>query len=305
MPISLKPISRRNFLKGSLAASATMLAPPWLRAQESKPDPHRFALFSDTHIHVDTAFVHKSKVAETTPWKNFQQVCNEVLALPQRPSAVIINGDCACQAGLPGDYMTLVEGLAPLRAANLPIHLALGNHDHRENFWEVLPADEARKRDVEDHHSLFIPAPRANFFILDSLEATEKTPGLVGSKQLAWLASTLDANADKPSIIFVHHNPDQKTEKISGIQDTRAFYDVILPRKQVKAYIFGHTHDWKREELEGIHLINLPPVAWIFKEGRPNGWVDLNLQANGATFELRTLDPKHPLNGEKYDLKWR
>jgi metallophosphoesterase superfamily enzyme len=302
MPISL---SRRDFLKGSLAASAAMLGPSWLRAHDIKRDPHRFAVLSDTHIHVDTHFVHKSKVAETIPWKNLQQVCAEVIGAPTLPSAVFINGDCAAAAGLPGDYMTLVEGLAPLRAAHLPIHLALGNHDHRNNFWEILPGDEARKLGVEDHHALFVPAPRANFFILDSLHITEKTPGMVGSKQLAWLASMLDANANKPAIVFVHHNPDEKSEKISGIQDTRAFYDVILPRKQVKAYIFGHTHDWKREEREGLHLVNLPPVAWIFKEGRPNGWVDLRLKEDGAIFELRTLDAKHPLNGEKYDLKWR
>jgi 3',5'-cyclic-AMP phosphodiesterase len=312
MPISLQS-SRRGFLKSSLAATASLLAPSWLRALDVTTDPHRFALLSDTHIHVDPAFVHKTKVATTDMWKNLQQVSSEILALSSRPSAIFINGDCAFLAGLPGDYMTLVEGLAPLRAANFPIHLALGNHDHRDNFWEILPKDDARKNDVDDHHALFVPAQRANFFILDSLKITDKVEGNLGQKQLDWLAATLEAHAGKPAIVFVHHNPQDKPkvdpatkkETISGLEDTQALLDILLPRKQVKALVFGHTHDWKREEREGLHLVNLPPVAWIFKEGRPAGWVDLNLREDGGTFELRCLDAKHPLHGEKYDLKWR
>src|SRR5215208_4946168 len=110
MPISLNP-SRRIFLKGSLAATAALLSPNWLHALDVATDPNRFALLSDIHIHVDPAFLHKSKVAVTDMWKNLQQVSSEILALSSRPSAIFINGDCAFHQGLPGDYMTLVEGL--------------------------------------------------------------------------------------------------------------------------------------------------------------------------------------------------
>ena len=312
MPISLRP-SRRGFLKGSLAATASVLAPSWLHALDVSTDPNRFAVLSDIHIHVDPAFVHKSKIGATDMWKNLQQVSSEILALSSRPRAIFINGDCAFHQGLPGDYMTLVEGLSPLRAAKFPIHLALGNHDHRVNFWEVLAKDEARNNELVNRHTLLVPAQRANFFILDSLEFTDKTPGLLGQRQLEWLAATLDAHSDKPAIVFVHHDPQEKPridpttkkETISGLEDTKALLDILLPRKHVKAYIFGHTHDWHREEREGLHLINLPPVAWIFKEGRPAGWVDMNLRDDGATLELQSLDKKHPLHGEKYELKWR
>src|SRR5213076_2539370 len=98
MPISLKP-SRRSFLKGSLAASASLLAPSWLRALETSTDPHRFALLSDIHIDVDRAFLHKSKIGVTDMWKNLQQASSEILALPSRPSAIFINGDCAFHQG--------------------------------------------------------------------------------------------------------------------------------------------------------------------------------------------------------------
>ena len=55
----------------------------------------------------------------------------------------------------------------------------------------------------------------------------------------------------------------------------------------------------------GIHLINLPPVAYTFAKDKPNGWVDVQLGEKGATFELRCIDPKHPQHGEQFDLKWR
>ena len=107
-------------------------------------DPHRFALLSDIHIHVDPAFLHKSKIGVTDMWKNLQQASGEILALSSRPCAIFINGDCAFHQGLPGDYMTVVDAFAALRTAKFPIHLALGNHDDRSNFWEVLPADDAQ-----------------------------------------------------------------------------------------------------------------------------------------------------------------
>src|SRR5712672_1887383 len=100
MPITLKP-TRRTFLKGSLAATASLLAPSWLHGTPdvhpglSSADPHRFALLSDIHIHVDPAFLHKSKIAVTDMWKNLQQASSEILALSSRASAIFINGDCA------------------------------------------------------------------------------------------------------------------------------------------------------------------------------------------------------------------
>jgi hypothetical protein len=76
---------------------------------------------------------------------NFERVGGELLALSERLARVLIDGDCAYLQGKPGDYLTLVELLSPLRTAGLPVHLALGNHDHRERFWTaaVTKKDES------------------------------------------------------------------------------------------------------------------------------------------------------------------
>jgi 3',5'-cyclic-AMP phosphodiesterase len=74
----------------------------------------------------------------------------------------------------------------------------------------------------------------------------------------------------------------------------------------VKAFIYGHTHDWKvTQDASGIHLINLPPVAYVFKEGKPSGWVEAELERSGMTLELRCVPATHPDQDQRLRLKWR
>ena len=140
--------------------------------------------------------------------------------------------------------------------------------------------------------------------MLDSLEETLSTPGLLGRAQLDWLAGALDANRDKPALVMIHHNPGL-TGNV-GLKDTSAFFAVIRPRKQVKAYIFGHTHAWNVwQDQSGIHLINLPPVAYVFEPGQPAGWVHAMLEREGMQLELRCVDPAHNSQGQIVKLQWR
>lgn len=302
MPIHLPPLTRRRFLAGTLAASAAALAPRTVWGNTLDVNPHRFALFSDTHISEERDSVHLgANMAE-----NLSRVGSEALAASQRPAAVLVNGDCAFLQGKPGDYSVLVEVLQPLRAAGVPVHLALGNHDERDHFWAAaeLAADDAQARPVENKQVTVIEAERANLFLLDSLDETNNTPGRLGEPQLKWLAEALDAHADKPAIIFGHHHP-VKGNAGTGLKDTDALFEVLMPRRQVKAYIFGHTHHWQTKKWEDIHLVNLPPTAYPFTQTDPNGWVQLDLAEKGATLELHALDPHHKANGERVELQWR
>ena len=91
-----------------------------------------------------------------------------------------------------------------------------------------------------------------------------------------------------------------------GLKDTLPLLDIIRPRKQLKAYIYGHTHHWSVErDGSGIHLVNLPPVGYVFREGEPSGWVHANLTASGMTLELRCVDPSHKAHGQRFHLDWR
>ena len=305
MPFHLPPVSRRSFLAGSMAAASTLLLGDNLWAaddtESARPDPHRFALLSDIHIAADPAAVLRNVMMA----EHLKKVVAEVATLSSRPAAAAINGDLALGTGEAGDYATLVDLLKPLRAAGVPVHLGLGNHDHRDNFRAALPEADRVATPLKARHAYVIESPRANWFLLDSLVDTNKVPGTVGDEQRRWLAAELDARRNKPAIVMVHHNPDREDPTRGGLTDTVAMLDLLGSRKQAKALIFGHTHRWSFAEEAGLHLINLPAVAYVFRAGDPSGWVDVNLNERGATLELRCVDPTHRQHGEKHELKWR
>ena len=300
MPIHLQPISRRQFLVRSLASGAALALSPSLLAAAKRTDPNSWALLSDTHLAADRSLVAR----DINMTDHFTKVSGELLALPKSPAGVFITGDCAYSSGQTADYRHVADLLKPIREGQMPVHLALGNHDNRERFWEALPEEKASQQPLADRQVAVLRTPLANWFVLDSLEETLSTPGLLGRKQLDWLASALDANQDKPALVLVHHNPGLTGNL--GLKDTAAFFEVIRPRKQVKAYIFGHTHAWNVwKDQSGIHLINLPPVSYVFQPGEPAGWVHALIEKKGMRLELRCVDPAHKAQGQVRELPWR
>ncbi len=301
MPIQLPPLSRRAFLRRALLTGAGLALAPQLHAAMRRTDATSFALLADTHIAADPAKITRA----VNMTDHFTTVAREIVGLPQRPAAAFIVGDCALSSGEPDEYRQLTRLLEPLRADGLTLNLALGNHDQRENFWAATPTQKAPKRPVTDKQVALIKSRQVNWFVLDSLEKTLQTPGALGADQLQWLGATLDANRKVPAIIVVHHNPGEDN-KIGGLKDTNALLEVIRPRPQVKAWIYGHTHNWKvTQDSSGLHLVNLPPVAYIFRAGDPSGWVHATTRPDGLKLELRTIDPNHPAQGQVVDLAWR
>ena len=300
MPITLHPMTRRGFLRLSFASAAALALSDEISQGAPTSDPHRLALLSDVHIAADRSAHERG----TVMFDNLVQARAEVLALEPAPAAVFINGDCAYHNGEAGDYETLLRLLQPIRERGLPLHLSMGNHDNREHLWKSIPDIEVHAGGMDDRQVMIVECERANIFMLDSLQKTNFTPGALGEKQLHWLCSALDARQQRPAIVMVHHQPDQ-SEKPSGLTDTKALLDALLPRRNVKALFYGHTHHWEVSQREQMHCVNLPAVAYVFKAGDPSGWVDAQLRESGMRIELRCLDKSHPKNGETFDLTWR
>lgn len=302
MPVTLRELSRREFLKrAALAGAAAALAPSSQAGLFGKPrDEHTFALFSDTHIATNmTATSRNVNMAD-----NLAACVRELVAWPIKPAAVIVNGDLALKDGQQGDYATFGKLIDPLRALTR-IHLNLGNHDQREHFWSAFPRDAARQKAVAQKQCEVFSSPHANWFLLDSLETTNNTPGDLGVAQFYWLSIELSKRPEKPTIIVVHHNLNT-LGGISGLKDSALVEELFARFPQIKAFIFGHTHNWDiSQHRTGVHLINLPPTAYVFKERRPNGWVRCTLARDGMDLELRALDPVHPEHALVKQLKWR
>lgn len=300
MPVHLPPISRRRFLSGTLAAGASLLLSrdAWGGAAL---DANRFLLFADTHIPEQ----RDQRLRGVSSTEALEQAVRQAVALNERPSAALIAGDCAFRQGDSGDYASLGRLVEPLRRLGMSVHFALGNHDHRERFFAAFPdAKRPEPHEASLKHVALLETPHANWFLLDSLDKTNVTPGALGEAQLAWLAKTLDAHPEKPALLLAHHNPDPLTQT-RGLVDTAGFLKVIVPRKHVKGYFFGHTHRWSTSEVAGIHLVNVPTTAWVFDAAQPRGFLTASLAADRMMLTLHGLDPAQAKHGQSLELKWR
>ena len=293
-------VSRREFLGGSLLSGAAWMLGHAAFSAEPPDDLDRWILLADVHIGQDRSLESRG----IKPAEKFAEARCQFLALTPRPTGLIIAGDCAHSSGLAGDYAVLSEELAPVNDANIPVYMAMGNHDNRERFWAAFPQSRTRsaKSGLEKHALMFLII-HADWFVLDSSVQTGVIPGEMGGPQLAWLANELDKRPDKPALLVAHHYPTDAKDD-NGLRDFDALWDVIRHRTRVKAYFFGHSHRWVLGQREGVHFINLPALAWLF-EDQPRAWTEVVLGPDGLRLQLHCLDDTRPKNGVRHDLLWR
>ncbi|MEQ8786574.1 MAG: metallophosphoesterase [Pirellulaceae bacterium] len=299
MPLHLPAASRRQFLvtvgAGIVACGAPALA-------EEKREEDLVYLLNDTHI-------GEKHPADSPIPSHLRQVVEELVALKRAPAAVLVNGDLALKDGQPGDYRHFARLIRPLRDAGIDLHLTLGNHDHRETFYEVLKEERPESPVVESRHISVVETRHANFFLLDSLTKTMVTQGTLGEEQLSWLTKALDARDAKPAILVAHHNPRLGGDPLhfpGGLIDSRPLWDLLKTRRQVKAYIHGHIHHRSLAEHEGVHIINTPATSYVANpETSATGWTTARLSPTGITLTTHTTDPTHAWNQQRDALTWR
>ena len=307
MPIILPPIARRNFIKGSLTLSGSVVASSSLVVGgdfSAKFDLNRVALLADTHVSADPNQDYPGTKWPGSPvkegeheWVNMAdclvRTAKSIISLNPRPAHLIINGDCAHSRGTEAEYMEFLRLVEPIRAAGITIHVTIGNHDNREKLWKLLPFLKKEQLGV---HAGVIELPHANLFLLDS-----GRKGILGEKQLSWLAQELDERTDKPALVFGHFNPspNRGVRPIRGMPDGESLLALLTDRNHVRAYIHGHTHEWQHAQEAHVNIIGQPAVSYYFGKGHAHGWVDMKLGKASADLELRTILPRHKQNGER------
>lgn len=265
-------------------------------------------MLADTHVDADPAKTARGiSMAE-----NLKQVVAEILADPTRPEFAFVNGDCAYNTGTKGDYETFRPLVQPLLDAGVPVHLTMGNHDDRGPFYELFPEANTEPVTGIERHVSVVESSQANWMFIDTLKEVNKVTGELGAEQRQWISAEINRrSADgKPVIVVGHHYaqylPEGSKEVISGLADTVEFMDLLRSKPQIKAYIFGHSHNYGYKVASGgIHLINQPPVSYLFDPARPNGWLRGQLTANSMTVELRALDKTHAEHSVAKTLAWR
>lgn len=311
MPITLPPTTRRSFVAGSIGVIGGMHLVPYATAESSdNPSPldqSHIALLADTHIHDDPNAIDHGTRWPGSPVEthedvnhadNLKQVVREILAQDPRPAHALVNGDCARSEGTVDENREFKRLIEPLREAGITVLLTIGNHDNRENLWQVMPE---LKREAIGRHVGVVELSDAYLVLLDS------DRGVVGKEQFEWLEQTLETLEKKPVLCFEHYNPYLRSgaRPLRGVNDGETLLKMLTEHKNVKSLSFGHTHQWDIDQWIDVHMINQPSVGATFGKDDPMGWVDMKLTETGTILELRCIDEKHPQHLERHELTWR
>lgn len=254
----------------------------------------RWALLSDTHLPADPADEYRG----FKPHDNLVKIAPAVSAA--QVEGTLICGDLARLKGLPGDYDALKGLLAPI-SQKMPVAMALGNHDDRKNFLSAF-SPAAGQQKVSGKSVAVVEGSAMRLVVLDSLLEANVTPGLLGKAQRDWLLTFLAAAPPRPTMIFVHHTFDDGD---GSLMDSRKFFDIIRGFPSVKAVVYGHSHVYRFDIWEGIHLINLPAVGYNFTDQEPVGWLESELTGEGGAFTLRAIGGNKAQDGQTVSVRWR
>ncbi len=287
------PINRKRFLQTSSAITGSLLASTH-RANASDADQAHIALFSDTHTPADASNEYRG----FRPVENLKQIVPAVVAT--KPQAAIINGDAARLTGEHEDYVALKGLLAPL-AEQAPVHIGLGNHDDRKNFFQVFQQRETSKADVNGKHVSLFEIGGTRFVVLDSLLYVNKVAGLLGKAQRNWLSKFLKEEDDRPVVFFVHHS---LGDGDGDLLDFERVFQMMKPHRKVKAIFYGHSHVYKVDQRDHIYLVNQPAIGYNFNDSQPVGWLDAVFTPTGVDMTLNAIGGNSSDNGKTTNLKW-
>ena len=148
----------------------------------------------------------------------------------------VLAGDLADHGEI-DDYEVLKEVVAEI---DIPVHITLGNHDHRARFKEVF----GKEHDDENGHiQKAIDAKGHRVILLDSSEPGVGH-GVLCEQRRAWLEARLGEAVDRPVIIVVHHHANDlhtDADKIK-LDDSDGFVQIVKRHPDVRQIIAGHVH---------------------------------------------------------------
>lgn len=197
----------------------------------------RFLLAQVTDMHIKAGGKLSYRVVDTEG--SLQRCVAHILALPQRPDAILFTGDLT-DFGRPDEYANLERLLAPLP---MPVYLMAGNHDEPEGLRTAFPK-HAYLRQRTGHLDYVIDAHPVRIVALDST-VPRQGGGALRESQLAWLDETLGAARSKPTIVALHHPPFRTGighMDAQGLANPGALEKVIARHPQVERVVSGHLH---------------------------------------------------------------
>jgi len=210
------------------------------------PAPFLVVQLSDPHIGADWN--------GEDPVSGLRQVVDAVLALPNRPDAVLVSGDLS-EHGSAHEYARVSEAVAAIGA---PVHVIAGNHDDRATLRAAfaLPGEAAGPIQW---------AADLGPLRLVGLDTTipGRDGGALGAESLRWLDAELGRAPDQPTLLAMHHPP-----VATGVApwdaiglppvDRAALARVLDDHAQVRRVVSGHLHQTLTAGIAGRTVLVVP-----------------------------------------------
>ena len=167
-----------------------------------------------------------------------EQCVKHINTLLPMPDVVLVTGDIT-DFGRPQEYQ---EASRLLNQLDMPYFVITGNHDlpdaMRVGFsgHRYLPKDGFLQYVIEDYPVRMIG--------LDT-QVIGKPYGMMCLERLDWLAQQLQADTEKPTLLFMHHPPFETGIEHMDVQNCRnadALGELVEQHPQIKYILCGHVH---------------------------------------------------------------
>lgn len=188
---------------------------------------------------------------------NTDESLRDVLHLMQtqeRPDLILCSGDISNDGGVASyeRFVSFVREAFP----ETPLAWLPGNHDDPINM------DQVKDLPIEAHHSV----ADWNFIFLDSTIPMEEG-GEIKLNELQRMEAELQKYPDKPTIIFLHHQPVAVgSEWVDQyiVKNSDQFFEVVDRYNNVKAISWGHVHQEFTANRDGVALLATPSTCVQF-----------------------------------------
>ncbi len=212
------------------------------------------AQITDLHVTTPEDLLNKNRNEE-----RLRQVLAAIHQLQPRPAAIFASGDLVDRASLP-EYLELREAL---KDVEIPIYFGLGNHDARSPFLEVFAGPSAQT-DGNGFVQYAVDFDDLRVIMLDTLDEGRNGGGFC-DRRADWLARTLDARPDTPTLLMLHHPPVASGIAWMDPPEDAAWIErlegVLRGRRQVLTLAAGHLHRGFVTTFAGHLLAALPATS--------------------------------------------
>ena len=199
-------------------------------------------------------------------WHHLDQVLDKVKQ--QEFEQIFISGDLSHQ-GSEKSYSVLREKLKVLEIEPVVI---VGNHDDKHNLSQAF----------QYTHTNTQLGPW-EIIITDSAQMG-KTPGRLLAQALTQLQKDLQNSKAEYIIVMLHHpivSMQSAWDDALSLENPEDLFAILKQHDKVKAVLFGHAHEAKDFEVDGIKIISCPSTALAFNPEQGLGFNHYQLHDNG------------------------